>query len=348
MAHRVVDDFGAVDQPLVRAAGTRHVDARLVAAGSVCRAAGEHALGALVPGLCGRGCSRRRSRTPVEDTRGLEATVGIEPTMKVLQTSALPLGYVAEPHMLCGRSLACRVATRSTGRSTNARERASAGAGRSLTPVSRCTSLSATVLPLRRRCGGAAGRARLRRHDEADVEGTRRVRAVARRTPPYVVSGGVGGRRSRDGASHSWSRVLRKTLARDHLLTDRRPVVDADARGLDLAVGERAAVVAVGLALQALAVVRRGPALDRRRPARSGGGRRARRARPGEAARGLRRSMCVLRGVDDAACASPRAMALGWTGRPVALWLRRYVASGRATEHLLRKYTAVRREAPAS
>jgi hypothetical protein len=25
----------------------------------------------------------------------LEATVGIEPTMKVLQTSALPLGYVA-------------------------------------------------------------------------------------------------------------------------------------------------------------------------------------------------------------------------------------------------------------
>jgi hypothetical protein len=30
-----------------------------------------------------------------EDTRGLEATVGIEPTMKVLQTSALPLGYVA-------------------------------------------------------------------------------------------------------------------------------------------------------------------------------------------------------------------------------------------------------------
>ena len=30
-----------------------------------------------------------------EDTRG-EATVGIEPTMKVLQTSALPLGYVAD------------------------------------------------------------------------------------------------------------------------------------------------------------------------------------------------------------------------------------------------------------
>jgi hypothetical protein len=27
--------------------------------------------------------------------RGLEATVGIEPTMEVLQTSALPLGYVA-------------------------------------------------------------------------------------------------------------------------------------------------------------------------------------------------------------------------------------------------------------
>jgi hypothetical protein len=25
----------------------------------------------------------------------MEATVGIEPTMKVLQTSALPLGYVA-------------------------------------------------------------------------------------------------------------------------------------------------------------------------------------------------------------------------------------------------------------
>jgi hypothetical protein len=30
-----------------------------------------------------------------ELSTGLEATVGIEPTMKVLQTSALPLGYVA-------------------------------------------------------------------------------------------------------------------------------------------------------------------------------------------------------------------------------------------------------------
>ena len=34
---------------------------------------------------------RESARTPVF----IEATVGIEPTIKVLQTSALPLGYVA-------------------------------------------------------------------------------------------------------------------------------------------------------------------------------------------------------------------------------------------------------------
>ena len=43
-----------------------------------------------------------------------EATVGIEPTMKVLQTSALPLGYVAEEPQERASSLS--VATTATRR----------------------------------------------------------------------------------------------------------------------------------------------------------------------------------------------------------------------------------------
>jgi hypothetical protein len=57
-------------------------------------AAGEHSTRPLCQigvGACVHGLGHRHAvRIP-----GMEATVGIEPTIRVLQTRALPLGYVA-------------------------------------------------------------------------------------------------------------------------------------------------------------------------------------------------------------------------------------------------------------
>jgi hypothetical protein len=63
----------------------------ICATGSGCKTATVVAAGA----ADGAGPKTGKAKAPCVDTRSLEATVGFEPTMGVLQTLALPLGYVA-------------------------------------------------------------------------------------------------------------------------------------------------------------------------------------------------------------------------------------------------------------
>ena len=94
VSHRVVDQLGPVDQPLSRSARSGHVDAGIVGTRSVRGAAGEHSTCPLRQvGVCAR--VHGVGHGHAERIPGVEATVGIEPTVRVLQTRALPLGYVA-------------------------------------------------------------------------------------------------------------------------------------------------------------------------------------------------------------------------------------------------------------
>jgi hypothetical protein len=100
-----------------------------------------------------------------------------------------------------------------------------------------------------------AVRTGLRRHDKRHVEGSGE-RAQTRVEPRGMWGAGKTESREVVMVFPLVEEGVQEHFGGDHLLTYRRSVIDADASSRHRALGERAAVVAVRLALQTLSVVR--------------------------------------------------------------------------------------------